>query len=150
MGKTMTRSGSILILLVLATILPGCGGKDGTPLNYAGAQLHFGQGGGFTGEVNYFVLLDNGLLFEKDTGDSTYILRDTWKKRVTRQIFKEYNELEIQKISHQHPGNLYYFIEFQTPDQPPHLITWGQQGYPPGDHVIQFYQILYQSTRSKS
>jgi hypothetical protein len=145
-----TSTRSFLFLLALTTTLLSCGNKGGDPLNYPGAQLHFGQGGGFTGEVNYFVLLDNGRLFERIGSDSTYALRDTWKKRFSRQLFKEYDTLGISELTLQQPGNLYYFIEMHAPDKPPHLIIWGRQGYSPGDHVIWFYQSLYKSTRSKS
>jgi len=128
----------------------GCDGKKEDPSHYSGEQLHFGQGGGFTGDVNYFILLDDGRLFEKGDQDSTYILREQWKKAFTRQMFANYHTLRLQDEDHRHPGNLFYFIEFHAPDQPTHLISWGQQGYAPAAHIVALYQTLYKSTRSKS
>jgi len=138
------------VVLVATVASSGCAGTQEDPGHYKGEQLHFGQGGGFTGEVNYFVLLDDGRLFETGKSDTTYVFRDHWKRRFTRQMFVNYHSLNLQDIDHKRPGNLYYFIEFRSPGKTAHLISWGLQGNTPGAHVVAFYQTLYQSTRPKS
>jgi hypothetical protein len=136
------------LLLMVAVLTPGCRDKSIFPRDFKGSQLHFGQGGGFTGEVKYFVLLDDGRLFERQGMDSSYVLRDTWETGFVRQVFANYHALDLGNISYYQPGNLYYFIEFHTPGEKPHVITWGAQGSPPPEQVQRYYRILYQSTRS--
>lgn len=143
----LTRGVPFLLLFVAALIF-GCKDKAVFPVDYKGSQIHFGQGGGFTGEVNYFVVLDDGRLFERQGSDSSFVMRDRWKTDFTRQTFANYHTLGLDKISHHQPGNLYYFIEFRAPGEKSHVITWGAQGNTPPEQVKLYYRTLYQSTRS--
>lgn len=127
----------------------GCAPKL-TPAEYKGEQLHFGQGGGFTGDVNYFILLDDGRVFKKEVRDSSYILYDTWKKTFVDQMFSNYQSLALEKTEFYHPGNLYYFIEKHSRNVPVHRISWGQSGYTPEPNIVSFYNLLYKSTKQKS
>jgi hypothetical protein len=126
-----------------------CKASRDFPLDYKGERLHFGQGGGFTGNVNSFVLLDDGRLFEKHESAMTY--RDKWKAQFTNQVFANYEMLQLDSVEHNQPGNLYYFIEFYDGQgKDPHRIVWGREGYKPEQKVINFYKILFQSTEDKS
>jgi len=147
----MRKRGIITYIAVCVVgLLPGCRAAKEFPYDYRGDQFHFGQGGGFTGAVNAFVLLDDGRLFQKGKTDTSMTYVSTWKRDFTRQMFSNYTSLGLERLNHQHPGNLYYFIEFHSPDKKPHLISWGQEGYTPSEGIVSFYQILYKSTRSKS
>ncbi len=115
------------------------------PSDYPGDQLHFGQGGGVTGVVTDFVVLDDGRLYRKGA-DKSYVYVSTWKRSFTRQMFSNYTTLGLDSVDHYHPGNFYYFIEFHAPDQEPHLISWGQEGYSPPEKVVVFYKVLFKST----
>ena len=138
---------SFVLMLLFSSF--GCASKL-TPLEYKGDQLHFGQGGGFTGDVNYFILLDDGRVFKKEVRDSSYILYDTWKKTFVDQMFLNYESLALEKTDFYHPGNLYYFIEKHTRNLPVHRISWGQSGYTPDENIVTFYNLLYKSTKQKS
>ncbi len=119
-------------------------------MNYQGDQIHFGQGGGFSGIITHYALLDNGQLYQKETRDTTYTLADTWEKPFVRQMFHNYHQLGLAKVDHYHPGNLYYFIEFHSREKEIHRIAWGQTGYSPDENIVTFYNLLYRSTKSKS
>jgi len=117
---------------------------------YKGEQLHFGQGGGFTGIISHYALLDDGRLFQREPRDTSFTFITTWDKGFVEQMFSNYHQLDLGKVEHHHPGNLYYFIEYYTPSKEVHRITWGQQGYSPDDNIVAFYNLLYRSTKSKS
>src|SRR5688500_84469 len=138
------------LLLALAFIVTAaCSSSKLTPANYEGAQIHFGQGGGFTGNVSYYVLLDNGSLFQKQLLDSAYTHEATWKKKFTKQIFSNYDELNLDALAHSEPGNLYYFVEMHE-DGKVHRLVWGNPGFTPSQKLVDFYNILYKSTTSRS
>lgn len=130
-------------------LFTNCKASRDFPNEYKGERLHFGQGGGFTGKVNSFVLLDDGRLFEKQDTAMTY--RDKWDAQFTRQVFSNYRTLQLDNVDHNQPGNLYYFIVFYNDSsKEPHRIVWGREGHKPDQKVINFYQILFQSTEDKS
>ncbi len=131
-------------------MIPGCQPAVDFPPDYKGDQLHFGQGGGFSGILQYYVLLDDGRLFQKGFRDSVFAKSDTWEKPFVRQIFKSYSMLELEHIRHYEPGDLYYFIEYRTRRKPPHRIAWGRPGHQPDEKIVAFYNLLFKSTKSKS
>ncbi len=131
-------------------LMPACKSPNHLPSEYKGDQLHFGQGGGFTGAVTYYVLLDDSRVFEKNTMDSSYTPMTEWNKDFTRQMFGNYKSLGLDKIDYYHPGNLYYFIEHHTQGDEPHRISWGKSDMTPPETVVNFYNLLFKSTKSKS
>lgn len=139
----------LTILLFFATTLCCTSSKD-FPEPYDGEQLHFGQGGGFTGIVTHYALIDDGRLFQKQYRDTAFTYLDTWDKDFVRQMFHNYHEMALDKLDHYHPGDLYYYIEHHSAGDPVHRISWGQTGYAPGEHVISFYNLLYRSTKARS
>ena len=60
------------LLAVFSLFCCGCSTPQYTPLDYPYRQLRFGSGGGFTGEVNEYALLDNGQLFSKPGRDTVF------------------------------------------------------------------------------
>ena len=53
------------ILLLIISALFQCKSKDYlTPYDYDGRSISFGNGGGFTGKVTDFTLMDNGQIFQ--------------------------------------------------------------------------------------
>ena len=138
------------LLFACLSFLINCTPARVLPKNYKGEQLHFGQGGGFSGIITHYALLDNGLLFQKEYRDTNFIAAASWEKGFVKQMFQNYHQLERDKLDHYHPGNLYYFIEYHKTGEPVHRISWGESGYTPGDHIISFYNLLYRSTKSKS
>lgn len=127
-----------------------CHSVDKFPGQFKGDQLHFGQGGGFSGILNYFVLLKDGRLFKKDYRDSTFTFQTKWAKPFVDQMFTNYKELGLDRVDHYQPGDLYYFIEYHQSGMPVHRIAWGRPGFKPEDNTVIFYNLLYRSTKSKS
>lgn len=131
-------------------ILISCSAPKEYPGKFSGQELHFGEGGGFTGAVTHFVLLDDGRLFQKAMKDSTYTLLDTWEAGFVKQMFNNYHSFGLDKVDFYEPGNLYYFIEHKSGDTPVHRIVWGRPDARPDEIIVRYYNLLFKSTKSKS
>jgi|SRR4030095_16277864 hypothetical protein len=137
---------TFLFLLILGF---SCRSAKEFPTNDSEDQIHFGQGGGFSGIVTHYVLLEDGRLFQKENRDTTYTLVDTWPPDFTTQMFNNYQLLGLDKVNDYEPGDLYYFIEYHSPKKEIHRIGWGRPGFTPDDNVVKFYNLLYKSTKPK-
>ncbi len=133
-----------IVLLFICGLLASCAaGKDSKP-GTSFTQLHFGNGGGFTGAVNRYVLHPDGRLM-KAAG-----LSDEFKElarvntKQTDKLFQEARQLGLDTIQFNHPGNLYYFIEVQKAQSTPR-ITWGSADHAVPTQVQEFYNRLIQT-----
>lgn len=141
--------------LTFATCLIGilftcCAPGKEFPQKYKGTQLHFGQGGGFTGAVDYFVLFDDGRLFKRAPLDSTYTYMEKWDAPFVHQMFDNIQTLHLDQIQYYEPGDKYYFIQFKKDDGAFHRIAWGNPSSKPDPGVVSLYNVLFKSTKSKS
>jgi len=136
--------------MVLLATLFSCISTREFPVKYKGDQIHFGQGGGFSGALNYFALLEDGRLFKRSFSDSTFTLVDTWNDDFVTQMFSNYNTLQLDQVKYNEPGDLYYFISFRKNGLPAHNITWGRLDFSPQAYIVTYYNLLYKSTKSKS
>ena len=146
----MFRNLLLLVSIVGMVTLIACSPPEEFPRSYKGEQIHFGQGGGFSGALNYFAVLDDGRLFRRAPRDSTFALVDTWEKPFVRQMFANYTTLQLDTVKLYEPGDLYYFIEFRSGGTTARPITWGKSGIIPDKNIVTYYNLLYKSTKSKS
>ncbi|HEY3385190.1 MAG TPA: hypothetical protein VGK46_01695 [Saprospiraceae bacterium] len=141
---------NLAIILLMGFAFISCSSRKEFPVRYKGDQIHFGQGGGFTGGVTYYALLDNGRLYQLVDRDTIFTYQETWKEPFTTQVFLSYETLQLEKISYYEPGDIYYFLEHKKSDGQLHRITWGRNGFVPDPKVVNFYNLLYKSTKTKS
>lgn len=120
------------------------------PAKYKGQQIHFGQGGGFSGVVTYFALLEDGRLFQRALRDSTFTLVDRWDKPFVSQMFTNYRLLGLDRVDYYEPGDIYYFIQHKTGNETFHKIAWGRPGFKADENVVTYYNLLFKSTKPKS
>ncbi|HZV43723.1 MAG TPA: hypothetical protein VFF90_04570, partial [Saprospiraceae bacterium] len=113
-------------------------------------EIHFGQGGGFTGAVSHYILLEDGRLFQKGWQDSTLTYIDTWPGLFTRQMFLNYKSLSLDTINVNKPGNMYYFLEYHSRKSPTHRIVWGHPEYQPEDNLVTYYNTLHKMIKPNS
>src|SRR6185369_4790919 len=66
-------------------------------------EIHFGQGGGFTGAVTHYILLEDGRLFQQGWKDTTLTYLDTWPGIFTRQMFLNYKSLKLDTLTYNQP-----------------------------------------------
>jgi hypothetical protein len=124
--------------------------KFPSPEDYPGEQIHFGQGGGFTGNVVYFTLLDNGHLYQFNTRDSTFTHLDKWPRDFSKQMVQAYHTLQLDSLNYYEPGDIYHFIGYKKKNGALHRITWGNNRFVPDPKVVNYFNLLYKSTKPGS
>jgi hypothetical protein len=138
------------LALIALCALWSCSPAEEFPSKYKGQQIHFGQGGGFSGIVTYFALLEDGRLFQRALRDSTFNLVDRWEKPIVSQMFTNYKVLGLDDVQYYEPGDIYYFIQHKTGNGPFHKIAWGKPGLKADENVVTYYNLLFKSTKPKS
>lgn len=108
-----------LLSLILASMcmIFGCKStKNISPDSFEGKQIRFGSGGGITGAVTQWALLENGRLWGV-SGAPNAVLKEVGKvsKKVCTEIFEEALTLEKMKKVND-PGNMYCFVEIHHAD----------------------------------
>ena len=142
----------ILVFLAICSIgiLHSCSPAKEFPANYKKDQIHFGQGGGFSGILTYYALLEDGRLFQRSLRDSSFALVTTWDKNFVSQMFSNYKRLSLDQLNFNEPGDLYYFLQYHAPNKASHNLTRGRPGFKPTENLVTYYNLLYKSTKSKS
>ena len=95
-----------------------------TPYNYEGRSISFGNGGGFTGRVVEYTLMDNGQIFKGANREGNVTMIKTIPKDRTEQIFSSYDLLGFGEQTVDGPGNMYYYVEM-TDQNNRHKLIWG-------------------------
>jgi hypothetical protein len=142
----------LMIFIAIAFFggLWGCSSPQEFPAVYKQDQIHFGQGGGFTGGVTYYVLLEDGRVFQRGQRDTTMTYLEKWSPGFTEQMFTNFTSLHLHEISFNEPGDLYYFIDYRSPGHADHRLTWGRNGFKPDPNATRFYNLLFKSIKSQS
>lgn len=109
--------------------------------DYVGPQLIFGSGGGVSGGTVSYILLENGQLFKLNSLLKDTVALQKLSKKEAKDLFRELEELHIEQIDFNHPGNLYYFIENKQGNKN-HRVVWGSNEHPPPSSVKNFYYRL--------
>ena len=112
-------------------------------------EIHFGQGGGFSGAVTHYILLEDGRLFQQAWRDTNKTYIDTWPGLFTRQTFLNYKSLKIDEMNYNEPGDLYYFIEYHAKKKEPRRVVWGKPGFQVDPNLTTYYNLLYRSVKPK-
>jgi len=118
-----------------------CRSSKVPPENYTDKQIRFGSGGGFTGMVKEYALLDNGYIYEKNSIEDTYTLNTRVSRKERKKCFAQARELSLSELAFSHPGNRYYFIEYQD-STGQNRITWGDMQHNPDPELTAFYDQL--------
>jgi hypothetical protein len=118
-----------------------CKTKHYTPYEFEGKQLIFGTGGGFTGQVKEYTLLENGQLFSGAHQEGFVKELPKVKKNKTKQIFENYHSLHFDKITIDKPGNMYHYLIVKEGEKE-HKIQWGAyDANPPRELTVFFANI---------
>lgn len=115
----------IIIFFIATTLLAHCKTKDYlTPYEYEGRIISWGSGGGFTGKVLGYTLMDNGQIFEGTNLEGNVTALKKVSKEKVAQCFENYDLLGLSKLSIDSPGNMYKYITMKEGDTS-HKLTWG-------------------------
>jgi len=115
----------VALFLIISTLFIQCKTKDYmTPYEYEGRTISFGSGGGFTGKVLGYTLMDNGQIFQgTNLEGNVTALKKISKEKVT-QCFNNYDRLGLAKLKIDSPGNMYQYVTMKDGDTT-NKLTWG-------------------------
>ena len=110
-----------------------------SPQKYEGKQIEFGSGGGFSGAIKSYTLLDNGTLFENIAFKDSSVVLLKLEKNLVDQIFTNYDVLNLSILSMNEPGNTYNFMNFRDENTEQNLVWSGNSI---DKNLNLFYKIL--------
>lgn len=129
---------SIVIFLMCITM--ACGSNEiFTPDGYEKNYITFGNGGGFTGAVNQFYLLENGKVFKSGSRQDSMIYLGKLDKGIVLQQFDNYKSCGFDTMRIDSPGNMYYFL---SDNKSTHKLKWGSNSIIPPPILITFHANL--------
>ncbi|HHH49751.1 MAG TPA: hypothetical protein ENK52_02095 [Saprospiraceae bacterium] len=115
--------------------------KTYTPESFTKKKINFGSGGGFTGQVTEYCLLENGQLFVKKNTTEEYISLKSISKKKTKKLFSTLDSLQLEKIEHNQPANMYHFLSVSD-QKNSHRLVWSVNDKPFTKEVGQFIDSL--------
>lgn len=132
---------SILILFILI-LSASCKSSQTSLEDYTGEKIILANGGGFTGQVIEYILLETGDVFRTNSLDKSVIHVTELSSSVTKQIFNNYNILQIADTDLNEPGNMYFYIRWQDGSNQ-HEVKWNTDSKGINvDKVKLFYQTV--------
>ena len=113
-------------------------------------QIQFGTGGGFTGWVTTYYLMDNGQLYVKKHESETYDSVKKVDKATVKGIFDFIDTNQLGKKNFRQPDNMYQFVAFQlekNPGEPPIRVVWSEGNKLIDQNMETLYKMLNDLTQ---
>jgi hypothetical protein len=128
------------VMLLLLSLL-ACKSKKVKADQLPAEIITFGSGGGFTGQVQEYVLLENGQLFHRARIGGELKELEVVKKKEARACFEKARLIPWQELGAGEPGNLYHYIEYKTSEKT-QKYTWGKQKSSISSPIDSLYRML--------
>lgn len=112
----------IILLTLIVSCLFSCKTKQYLPENYNGKIIKLGTGGGFTGQLIEYTLLENGQVFRSSNGGRSELTR--LERNKAQQMFDNIYSMQFHHILLDDPGNMYHYLEIIDMKET-HKIQWG-------------------------
>jgi len=132
---------SLFFSALIVLLFFSCKAQQYTIDNLPEKQLVFGSGGGITGEVNTYTMLENGQVFYRSSLIDEHKELKSIAKKEAVAAFEKINDLHLSAIDFDHPGNLYYFIEEVNGDEK-NRVTWGSTNHSVDEKCEALYKEL--------
>jgi hypothetical protein len=132
---------SVFIILSLSLTF-GCQKKTIPMDKMPDSQIIFGNGGGFTGEIKEYHLLNDGRIVYKGLSDTIYNVVSRIGKSKATACFEDCKKMKLNTMKFSEPGNRYYFIAVKEAGQPENRIVWGDNEQPVLDEIKKIYKTL--------
>lgn len=140
---------TILFLTFVSFIyFSGCKSQSYSSSQLPDKQIIFGKGGGFSGEVTEYILLENGQMFRSSSFEQEITEIKKIDPQEAAQFFSQMAALQLEKEDFDHPGNMYYFLSSKSPGNQSKVI-WGNGEYPVREDIQNFYNSLTKLIHSK-
>ncbi len=131
----------ILISLLICIYILACQSQFYTPDTYTGRQLIVGNGGGFTGKETAYILLKNGQLFTITSQSQAPEFVKMLPKNISKELFQKLKQIQLSKLTFNHPGNIYYFIGIKDRHSSQRIV-WGDNSFRAPTEAEELYQLL--------
>jgi hypothetical protein len=115
-----------VMILSLFILLLSCKSIPTSIADYEGEKIILGNGGGFTGQVIEYILLENNEVYRTNSLDKSVVLIKKLEKDLTKQIFNNYQVLNLEELQLKQPGNMYFYIQ-KGAGQQIHEIKWNAE-----------------------
>lgn len=115
-------------------------------------QIVFGHGGGFTGMVHEYALLQNGYIVKIEKDNATQrIVKKIGKKKATT-YFAEVDSMRLHTWLYDVPGNMYHYILLKRDGKKDNKIVWDGGGNDPRapKNIEDFHKKLHRELPEKS
>ena len=103
-------------------------------------RIEFGHGGGFTGAVTTYVLLNNGRIYQELMEQNQYNKLRRITKDEAADLYAECEKLRTLKTDS--PGNMYYFVTMKDSTQIPRRWIFGDPSVAPPSELEALYKRL--------
>ena len=103
-------------------------------------RIEFGNGGGFTGAVQTYYLLENGKVYEETADKKAYKRINSMAKDEATALFTDCQKLMTLRTDA--PGNIYYFVTMKKGEQIPKRWIFGDPATATPHELETFYQRL--------
>lgn len=97
------------------------------------------SGGGFSGKYMTYLLFENGQIFEQKSEFHSSTPVGSIEKNTAKQIFANYDLLNLNMVEHESYGNYTYSIVKQSGDQN-HKIVWEKD-----EEGTAIYQVFFKN-----
>lgn len=134
----MIKSLSLLFLLLQ---LISCKTQQYTYDSLPEKQLVFGKGGGMTGAVDSYTLLENGQLFHCNSMTKDKKNLNPIPKKKAKLFYKQLKSLSLNTSNFNQPGNMYFFIREVVLDTT-YSVVWGSTNHQIDTTYTNFYKNL--------
>lgn len=115
--------------------------KDKQDKDLSKRILIVGSGGGVTGAVNEYRIEVDGAVYEKKSlGDNASRKKGLQVDQI-QKINQQFNELDIDNLKYNNPGNLYYFVGYEVNGKT-HQITWGGTNDEVPEKIKAYYDFV--------
>jgi hypothetical protein len=128
--------GTFFLILSLGSSCSKKMAADKMPAN----RIEFGHGGGFTGAVTTYVLLNNGRMYQELMERNEYNKLRRISKDEATTLFEECEKLRTLKTDS--PGNMYYFVTIKDSVQIPRRWIFGDPSVAPPAELEALYKRL--------
>ncbi len=115
-------------------------------------QIVFGHGGGFTGKVHEYALLENGYIVKIEKDSATQRIVKKIGKKKADVHYAAVDSMRLHTWLYDVPGNIYHFIVLKREGKKDNKIVWDGSGNDPHapKNVEEYYKNLSAELPGKS
>lgn len=133
----------IIFLIIIISTLSCVSSESLSSDNNNIKRYAIGKGGGFTGDYTEFILNENGKVYKYDYKYDREVYYKELEKVDLNYFLEQIEELGLEGIDINQPGNMTYYIEVRIGQNSINKITWGANLYYPPKELVAFHEEIF-------